>query len=256
MRTLLVLGLMLLGCDDPVAVGGGGGGAGAATKVATPDGGSTDAGGTASGGATGTPPAADPNAMSSGLEALELPDEKFVEADTNRDPFRSYLENFREITTPHDGDIRVIMEDLAIEQMRLIAIVTSISQPRAMLVDARGVGHVVQRGDFLGRPEVFRTGGEEAMPVTLNWRVDRIRPNEVVLVRQDPTAPDRPGLTRVIALHDENERNPALERGEIETEQDDEGENLVPAPPDADPTSQPFEESEPEPEPEGELMSE
>ena len=43
------------------------------------------------------------------------------------------------------------------------------------------------------------------MAVTLNWRVDRIRPNEVVLTREDPTAPNRPPLTRIIPLHTEDE---------------------------------------------------
>lgn len=76
-----------------------------------------------------------------------------------------------------------------------------------MLVDPLGVGHVVERGDYIGRPEVVQAGtGAEGMPVTLNWRVDRIRPNEVVLTREDPTAPDRTPLARVIPLHDETAR--------------------------------------------------
>jgi len=43
------------------------------------------------------------------------------------------------------------------------------------------------------------------MPVTLNWRVDRIRPGSVVLTREDPTAPDKPPLTRVLPLHEGGE---------------------------------------------------
>ncbi|MCA9601050.1 MAG: hypothetical protein KC417_03435, partial [Myxococcales bacterium] len=39
----------------------------------------------------------------------------------------------------------------------------------------------------------------------LNWRVDRIRPTEVVLAREDPTAPNRPAITRVIPLYDPSE---------------------------------------------------
>ena len=58
-----------------------------------------------------------------------------------------------------------------------------------MLVDPAGVGHVVERGDYLGRPKVIQATGSVSM--TLNWRVDRIRENEVVLTQQDPTDPTR-----------------------------------------------------------------
>jgi type IV pilus assembly protein PilP len=63
----------------------------------------------------------------------------------------------------------------------------------------------VRRGEYIGRSEVVQAGGTEELPVTLNWRVDRIRPGEVVLTRDDPTAPNRPPLTRVLLLRDEHE---------------------------------------------------
>ena len=53
----------------------------------------------------------------------------------------------------------------------------------------------------MGRPHVIQATGSVAM--VLNWRVDRIRENEVVLSRQDPTDPTRPSLTRVIPLHED-----------------------------------------------------
>ena len=86
--------------------------------------------------------------------------------------------------------------------MKLIAIVTGIATPRAMLTDTSSVGHVVRRGDYIGRPEVVQAGGGEGMAVTLNWRVDRIRAGSVVLTREDPSSPDKPPLTRVIPLHE------------------------------------------------------
>jgi type IV pilus assembly protein PilP len=99
----------------------------------------------------------------------------------------------------------VIMARTAIDEMRLIAIVSGVANPSAMLTDRDGIGHTVRRGDYLGRAEVVQTGGESELPITLNWRIDRIRPGEVVITREDPTAPNRPPLTRVLALHDDEE---------------------------------------------------
>jgi hypothetical protein len=43
------------------------------------------------------------------------------------------------------------------------------------------------------------------VPITLNWRVDRISASEVVLSREDPSSPNLIGLTRVLPLHDATE---------------------------------------------------
>jgi type IV pilus assembly protein PilP len=107
---------------------------------------------------------------------------------------------------------RVLLSEVAIDELRLIAIVTGLSQPRAMVLDQSSVGWVIKRGDYIGRAEVVQTGGAEGVPVTLNWRVDRIRENEVVLTREDPTAPNRPPLTRVIPLRQGEVPNPLLEQ--------------------------------------------
>ncbi len=156
----------------------------------------------------GLDPATDPASIldepDAGVVGLTYRDEDFVEAETNRDPFRSYIQIF--VARAPRGDAvqrEVTMPRTAIDEMRLIAIVSGVANPSAMLVDTDGTGHSVRRGDYLGRPEVVQTGGEDAVPITLNWRVDRIRPGEVVLTREDPTAPNRPPLTRVIALHAE-----------------------------------------------------
>lgn len=146
----------------------------------------------------------------SGVGAVDLgpvvyTDDDFVELDIqNRDPFRSYAQAFKaQAAAP--AQRRVLMPGTSLDEMRLIAIVTGIATPRAMLTDTTQVGHVVRRGDYIGRPEVIQTGGSEGMPVTLNWRVDRIRPGSVVLTREDPTAPDKPPLTRVMPLHEGGE---------------------------------------------------
>lgn len=133
-------------------------------------------------------------------EPLVFKDEDFVESTRNRDPFHSYTLSFR-AKAPEEMQRRVIMPTTAVEEMRLIAIVSGMPRPKAMLVDPMQVGHVVERGDYLGRPKVVQATGSVSM--TLNWRVDRIRENEVVLTQQDPTDPTRTALTKIIPLRDE-----------------------------------------------------
>ena len=132
-------------------------------------------------------------------------DDDFSELDIqNRDPFRSFARAFKaQAAAPSQR--RVLLPSTSLDEMKLIAIVTGIATPRAMLTDTAQVGHVIRRGDYIGRPEVVQTGGSEGMPVTLNWRVDRIRPGSVVLTREDPTSPDKPPLTRVMPLHEGGE---------------------------------------------------
>jgi type IV pilus assembly protein PilP len=138
--------------------------------------------------------------------APEFTDDDFVERGVkSRDPFRSFVETF-EVEAPKKVQRRVLMPETSVDQMKLIAIISGVTQPKAMLSDPAGVGHVVQRGDYIGRPEVVKTGGAEGMPVTLNWRVDRIRSDEVVLARKDPTSPGDTPLTRVLPLYQEGER--------------------------------------------------
>jgi type IV pilus assembly protein PilP len=136
-------------------------------------------------------------------EALSFKDDDFVESDHNRDPFRSYanLLGPRRLEASAESQRSVIMPTTAVESMKLIAIISGLSRPKAMLTDTLGVGYVVQRGDYIGTPKVFQTTGSVAM--TLNWRVDRIRDTEVVLTRQDPSDPSRMPLSRIISMRDE-----------------------------------------------------
>jgi hypothetical protein len=152
------------------------------------------------------PPADEPAAEPTGPVAMTYADSDFVEADTNRDPFRAYTSLFQpRVVEPGQVQREVVMREIAVDEMHLIAIVSGVANPSAMLVGNDGTGHTVHRGDFLGRAEIVQTGGEESVPVTLNWRVERIRNDAVILSREDPTAPNRPPLTREIALHDPSE---------------------------------------------------
>lgn len=129
-----------------------------------------------------------------------LRESDFAESDGNRDPFRNFAIELKG-KVPVVAQRTVLMPTTPLKSMRLIAIISGIDQPRAMIVDERGVGYVTTRGDFVGMADVVQTGGAENLPVALNWRVDRIRENEVVLAREDPTGPNRPPLIQVIPLH-------------------------------------------------------
>lgn len=87
-----------------------------------------------------------------------------------------------------------------IDELKLVGIVSTSDAPRAMLVDPRGKGWVVTRGELIGRPEVLRDGQGDH---SVSWRVDRIRESDVILVREDATHSIVPSSTRVLALrHD------------------------------------------------------
>lgn len=214
--TLLVV-LVALGCDDPVVV---------SNQPTAPVGPAP----TPAGLAPAAPveiPSADAGTPAT---IVQYDDDAFVEADIqNRDPFRSFAKAFRTrvVAAPQRT---VLMPTTAIEEMRLVAIISGVAQPRAMLLDPAGVGHVVKRGDYLGRPEVLQTGGAESMPVTLNWRVARIRSGELVLTREDPTAPDRPPLSRSLPLYEEGEDPLELRRMALEREREADGAEAAPAP--------------------------
>lgn len=182
------LGLGVVGCDDPVVVGE----APPLDPVAP---------------APAPTPIEPVVAETASDVTLSFNEDDFVELDVrNRDPFRGFASAFR-ATAVRGGAVqrRVIMPDTPIEDMHLIAIVSGIARPRAMLQDSSGVGFVVSQNDYIGREEVLQSGGADSMPITLNWQVARVRPGEVVLTRTDPSAPDRPPLTRTILLHDEEE---------------------------------------------------
>jgi type IV pilus assembly protein PilP len=183
MKLAVVLVLAVAGCEDPVRVG---------PTAPSP---SESSGATPAGG--GESAALRPE------RPLSYHDEDFVESEmANRDPFRAAPPTKQPPIRP---DRAIVMPHVPIDQMRVVALVTGLAQPRAMITDPAGVGFVVTRGDFVGQTEVIQTGGVDGIPVQLNWRVERIRDDEVVLVREDPTAPGRPPLTRVLPLRQDGD---------------------------------------------------
>jgi type IV pilus assembly protein PilP len=128
-------------------------------------------------------------------------EEDFAETDRSRDPFRSYARAFADQSKGRVKSQRhVLLDRYALEELKLIGLVTRTDVPRAMLVDPTGRGWVVVKGQFIGRAEVVHAGGPGGVDYELNWRVERIRDNDIVLVREDPAHGDVPAVTRVIAL--------------------------------------------------------
>lgn len=154
--------------------------------------------------APSAPAKAPPDAKAAALGRKEFPEAEFTETERSRDPFRSFSHKFVEEAkgTVH-SQREVVLAEFAVDDLKLVGIVTRIDPARAMLVDPSGKGHVVHRGDFVGRADVVQLGGQSGSTYQLNWRLDRIRDGDVVLVREDPNNPDVPAATKVIPLRPE-----------------------------------------------------
>ena len=86
------------------------------------------------------------------LRRKTLREEDFVEDEQrNRDPFRSYLSLFIEKTPVQTYKVPAIFEKYALEELRLIAVVTGGARPLAMFKDPGGLGRTVRRGDFVSK---------------------------------------------------------------------------------------------------------
>jgi type IV pilus assembly protein PilP len=139
-------------------------------------------------------------------KGVEYTENDFVESDHNRDPFRSFLVQSQPATRQVSNQRKIQLVDYSLDELKLVAIVMASDQPRAMFVDPTGKGTVVYKGNFICRPEVVHLGGSSGPEYQLNWRIDRIRPGDVVLIREDPAQPAIPPATRVVPLHPENEK--------------------------------------------------
>lgn len=144
------------------------------------------------------------------IARIEFAENDFVESDRNRDPFRSYVAVF----APNDAkklavhQRNVILEQHSIDELKLVAIVTGGDFPRAMVLDPGGKGHVLKRGDFVGRPDIVHIGGANGADYQINWRVDKVRDGDIVFIREDPAQPNIPPASRVVSLHPEqNEKD-------------------------------------------------
>ncbi|HWA72502.1 MAG TPA: pilus assembly protein PilP [Polyangiaceae bacterium] len=151
--------------------------------------------------ATTAAPKASASAERAPSPRVPIDEADFTESERSRDPFRSYARVFAQENKGRVHSQReVVLPEYTLDELKLIGIVTRMQPAKAMLVDPNGKGHVIQRGQFVGRADVVQGGGRTGTTYEVNWRVDRIRDGDVVLVREDPTNPDVPTITRVIPL--------------------------------------------------------
>jgi len=150
-------------------------------------------------------PDAGPSVEAAPMAKVEFAENDFVESDRNRDPFRTYIATF----APPDQkrvaktDREVILAQFAIDELKLVAIVTGGDYPRAMMLDPAGKGYVLRKGQCVGRPEIVHIGGANGADYQINWRVDKVRDGDIVFIREDPAQPGIPPATRVVSLHPE-----------------------------------------------------
>ena len=192
LRLPLVLALVIFGCSDPPVV------TASSTRSTSP---ATPAESAAPGASAASSAASPP-------PKIEVQEAEFSESERSRDPFRSFARSFTQDTKARVHSQRhVILSEYSLDELKLIGIVTRAEPAKAMLVDPTGKGFVIQRGQFVGRPDVVQAAGATGTVYEINWRVDRIRPSDVVLIREDPSNPDVPSATRVIPLRPEDEVN-------------------------------------------------
>lgn len=136
----------------------------------------------------------------------EFGEHEWVESERSRDPFRSFEMLFLEEARGQVQSQReVILEQYSVDELHLIGIVTRLHPEIAMVVDPTGKGHVIQRGQLIGKAERVQIAGQNARSFDINWRVEQVREGDVILVREDPQNPDVPSVTRVLALRPDEE---------------------------------------------------
>lgn len=143
------------------------------------------------------------------LIAHKVTEDSFIESPTRRDPFRSFIVP---LTQKKSGSsqpqVEAFLTEYQIDELKLIAIISGVGTqsgaPMAMVVDPTGLGHIIRRGNFVGRGETVRKvhSGEE---VYIYWRVARIREDAVVFEREDPFSPTEATVTKILSLEKEKE---------------------------------------------------
>lgn len=126
-----------------------------------------------SGGSTPTRPSARPTRVDVPEEVDEEPaDEESGDVYSyvsigKRDPFRSFIQ--KEVVVQGDGGPVGPLQKHEIDSYELRGIVWNINQPRAMVEDPSGIGHVVELGTLIGK----------------NWgKVTQIKPTELIITEE------------------------------------------------------------------------
>jgi hypothetical protein len=88
----------------------------------------------------------------------QLGNEDFVEGESNRDPFRSYLATFAAQPAVNVTQHKIVLQKFGIDELKLVAIVSGEGiAPRAMFVDPSGKGFSIVRGDHVSKLDALVT---------------------------------------------------------------------------------------------------
>jgi type IV pilus assembly protein PilP len=133
---------------------------------------------------------------------LKLVEKDFVEANTNRDPFRSFMLMFnRANNSTVVIQRRVLLKRYSLEDLRLMAIISGNTRPIAMFVDPTKKGVTIKRGDYISKSE---------------GRVKQILHDKVIIEIEEKTESGTSSTDRVVLLHDkESGRNTAPPLGSL-----------------------------------------
>ncbi len=168
---------------------------------------SGNAGGAASGGAPAGPTKASASSAHSALPAPVFNDGDFTESDGSRDPFHNYSKMFAPVAASVAApQYTVILEKYTVDELKLVAVVNAGDGVRAMFVDPAGKGWVVTRGMHVGKGEMVRIGPSATSSYPLYWKIDRIKDDSVILVREDSLHPEIAPTYREILLHNDAEK--------------------------------------------------
>lgn len=105
-----------------------------------------------------------------------------------RDPFQIYLDDIRpksegQNTNGPESPCRGELCDDEASGLQLIGIITGTAVHKAMMVDARGMGHMVRAGDVVGKSP---------------FRITRITRNEVVMKPLQPPVAGQPAPQEIV----------------------------------------------------------
>jgi Tfp pilus assembly protein PilP len=124
---------------------------------------------------------------------MDLTEADFMEGPSNRDPFRSFLAEFKPIAKKLTRDERkIILPRYGLDELKLIAVVTGGAvRPRAMFRDPTGLGVTVKRGD-----RISKNAG----------KIKRILRDRIVVEIEEQSEDRSQTVERVIELHPKEER--------------------------------------------------
>lgn len=114
-----------------------------------------------------------------------------------RDPFRSYFDNYDSAPLIPTANVDCgILCQYELDQLRVVAVVSGVASPLAMIEDPEGRGHMVRRGNFVGKrngkiSEIRRD--RVVITELLRNQQGQVIPVETEMLIRSKDGKDRPG---------------------------------------------------------------